>query len=215
MKTCCENIFQKICAKDYASKLLFALHRYDPATYYHCCRTAKLALQLACDNMGVNDLEVLGEAAVLHDVGKLMIDKELLNKPGKLTVSESKIIKRHARYGESILRSLGVNEKVTSLIANHHPEKNDKHLEHSGPILKALVKADNIDAWMHARSYKPPFPKEKVTELLYSRFHDDASNDKAISIAARDPQNDSFGCFRAFRHVKGYDATIPDRSIQP
>jgi hypothetical protein len=68
------------------------------------------------------------------------------------------------------------------LIANHHPESDSTHLEHCDSILKALIKADNIDAWMHERPYKASFPKERVIQLLYSKFHDDASNEKAIRI---------------------------------
>lgn len=177
-----QYIYQKIVAKDYVVKLLFALHRYDATTFNHCCRTAKLALQLACGHIGLNDLEVLGEAALLHDVGKILIDRSILNKPGRLTTSEYEIVKQHAAYGEAIARSFGINEKVLRLIGNHHPEEKGRLPEHMDPILKILVKADNLDAWMHERPYKKPFSNQKVVELLYSRFHDDASNEKAIQI---------------------------------
>lgn len=176
------NIYHNIVAKDYVSKLLFAMRHYDSTTYYHCCRTAKLSMELAYGHLGLNDLELLGEAAVIHDVGKIMIDKNLLNKPGKLTTSEYEIIKQHASYGEAIAKSFGVNEKVLHLIGKHHPEDNGRLLENSDPILTVLVKADHIDAWMHERPYKPSFSNEKVVELLYSKFNDDVSNENAIRI---------------------------------
>lgn len=177
-----QNIYQKIVAKNHVAKLLFALRHYDATTYNHSCRTAKLALQLAYGHMDSRNLEVLGEAALLHDVGKIMIDKKLLNKPGKLTTSEYEVVKQHASYGEAIVKSFGVNEKILQLIRNHHPENSGGLFEPDDPILQILIKADLLDAWMHERPYKPPFSNHKVVELLYSRFHDDASNEKAMQI---------------------------------
>ena len=180
MNLYCENIYQKLVVKDHVSRLLFALHRHEPTTYFHCCRTAKLALQLAYSEMGMNDLEVLGEAAILHDVGKLMIDKGLLCKPGKLTTSEYEIINQHACNGAAIVRSFGVEEKTAFLIANHHLENSTPSLNHVDSILRFLIKAVRIDAWMNERPYKRAFPKQKVTELLFLKFPDGLSNERAI-----------------------------------
>ena len=182
MKAYCATIYKKLFCKDYINELLFALYHYEPATYCHCCRTAKLALQLAHGDVNANELEVLSEAALLHDIGKLMIDRDVLNKPGKLTPSEYGIIQQHARYGEAIVRTFGVHEKVAYLIANHHPENNNVHPENSDPLLEILIKADNIDAWMCKRPYKSPFSKQQVIELLYSKFTDGLSNQKALHI---------------------------------
>ncbi len=182
MNEFCENIYSMMVAKDHIAKLLLAMHRHDPPTYHHCCRTAKLALQIGWVDMELSDLELLGEAAILHDVGKIMIDEDILNKPGMLTDSEHAILKKHARYGEAIVRSLGINETVTHWIANHHPEHNNLFLDSRDPILRTLVKADNMDAWIHERAYKPVFSKQKVTEMLYGKFPNDLSNERALHI---------------------------------
>lgn len=181
MKTS-QNIYQRIVAREHVARLLSALRRYDATTYYHSCRTAELALQLGAGQIGPTDLELLGEAALLHDIGKMMIDRSILNKPGKLTTAEFETMKQHARYGEGIAKSFGAKEKVLHLIRNHHPEDHNRHLELNDPLLKFLIKADNLDAWTHERPYKQPFSNQEVIELLYNRFHDDPSNEEAIRI---------------------------------
>lgn len=116
----------------------------------------------------------LKAASPLHDVGKIAIPDEILNKPGKLTADEWNIMQSHAKQGEDILATSN-NEilKMGAIIAGQHHEKWDgsgyprglKGEEiHLAGRITAL--ADVFDALSHARCYKPAWDEEKVLELI-------------------------------------------------
>jgi HD-GYP domain-containing protein (c-di-GMP phosphodiesterase class II) len=111
-------------------------------------------------------------AAQMHDVGKVYIDKNIINKPGKLTDEEFQEMKKHTIYGESII---GDSEhlKMSAEIARSHHEKYDGTGYPDGkkgdeiPIAARIVfLADIYDALRSQRTYKPEFSHDKTYEII-------------------------------------------------
>ncbi|MGA9854212.1 MAG: HD-GYP domain-containing protein [Gammaproteobacteria bacterium] len=88
----------------------------------HALNTAILAITFG-KHLGHSDerLRLLGLGAILHDIGKSRIPKEILNKPGKLTEEEFAIVKRHPNQGYEMLSAAGnVPDEVLSIVRSHH-----------------------------------------------------------------------------------------------
>ncbi|MEK6266645.1 MAG: HD domain-containing protein [Clostridium sp.] len=111
-------------------------------------------------------------AAQMHDVGKINIDKSILTKPGKLTDEEFAMMKKHTVYGESII---GDSEylKMSAEIARNHHEKYDgtgypdsKKGEEIPLCASIVFLADIYDALRSERIYKLAFSHEKAYEII-------------------------------------------------
>ena len=105
-------------------------------------------------------------AGLLHDVGKIRIPEEIINKPGKLTDEEYNIIKVHSITGYHILR--GVSEE-TAIAAKYHHERYDGKGYPNGlagdkipEVARILGVADAYDAMASNRSYRNALPQEVV-----------------------------------------------------
>lgn len=118
-------------------------------------------------------------AAAMHDVGKIKIPDAVLNKPGRLTDEEFKVIKRHSAYGaEMITKTMrGVEEedyvRIAVNIARYHHERYDGRGYPDGlsgeaiPLeARIMALADVYDALVSERAYKKAFPKEKAVEII-------------------------------------------------
>lgn len=83
----------------------------DDYTFKHCVDVATMGM-LVAKKVGMNDKDVhdIATAGLLHDLGKVEIPKEILNKPGKLTKEEFEIIKKHPIYGYNLVKS---NDKLS------------------------------------------------------------------------------------------------------
>jgi len=129
-------------------------------------------------DMKKNDIENIALAAVLHDVGKIAIPDAVLTKPGKLTDHEYTFMKSHTIRGVEILENIPqlhdseIYEYACD-IAHHHHERWDGRGYPDGlkgdeisPWAQVVSLADVYDALICRRVYKPPFPREKVLEMI-------------------------------------------------
>lgn len=119
------------------------------------------------------ELEYVSIAAMLHDVGKIFVPAEILDKPGKLTPEEFDVVKRHTSDGEKLLRNApGTIMKYARTIALEHHEKWDgtgyMGLRGSDIHVEARITAiaDVFDALMSRRSYKEAFSAEKTFKII-------------------------------------------------
>ncbi|MBM7559158.1 HD domain-containing phosphohydrolase [Marinitoga litoralis] len=146
----------------------------DNYTHTHSKNVSNLAVKIA-KNLGYDDslLEELEISALLHDIGKIGIPDEILNKPSKLTDEEYKIIQSHTIIGAELLSEIDFLSKKIPLGALEHHEKLDgsgypyhKKDNEISEFGKILAVADIFDALTAKRVYKEPWPKEKVFDML-------------------------------------------------
>lgn len=98
----------------------------DDYTFGHSVSVCTLSIVLG-SILGLNDIELrdLGLGAILHDIGKTKVPLNILNKPGKLTPEENKIIKTHTTEGFEILRKCDVLNRNSVYVALGHHERFD------------------------------------------------------------------------------------------
>ncbi len=124
------------------------------------------------------EIDNIALAAVLHDVGKIAIPDAVLTKPGKLTPQEYMVMQSHATRGVDILENIPQMRdseiyEYACDIARHHHERWDGGGYPDGlkgneisPWAQVVSLADVYDALICKRVYKPPFPREKVLEMI-------------------------------------------------
>lgn len=97
------------------------LKNKDDYTYLHSVAVCALMIALAKQlELSEADIKDAGMAGLLHDVGKMMIPDEVLNKPGKLTDEEFEIIKDHPKKGWEVLNVSGANAVALDVVLHHH-----------------------------------------------------------------------------------------------
>jgi len=124
------------------------------------------------------DISVISTASALHDIGKIAIPEEILNKPGKFTPEEFAIMKTHSTVGADMLKELIAYQdeplvKAAYEICRWHHERWDGRGYPDGlsgddiPISAQIVAlADVYDALTSERVYKPPFPHEQAVKMI-------------------------------------------------
>ena len=102
------------------------IRSYDDYTFCHSVQVCVLSIITGL-SMGLDQLKLkeLGAGALIHDIGKTRLDKELLNKPGQLTPEEYNEIKRHSETGFEILRANREMSLLSAHIAFQHHERWD------------------------------------------------------------------------------------------
>ncbi len=121
--------------------------------------------------------DLIVKASALHDIGKISIPEEVLNKPGKLTDEEFEAMKQHTVIGNQMLSDLGFQDeplvKVSREITRWHHERYDGRGYPDGlkgdeiPLSAQIVSlADVYDALTSERVYKPAFSHEKAIQMI-------------------------------------------------
>lgn len=146
-------------------------------TGQHVKRVAEYTAVL-CKSLGYNDEESwkISLAAMMHDVGKLMVPESILEKPGKLTDEEFEIVKKHITYGKQMLEtSPGELFHISTEIAHQHHEKWDGNGsiglkgEEISNFARCVALADVFDALVSRRAYKAPWTPEEAYEEIVSQ----------------------------------------------
>lgn len=125
-----------------------------------------------------SDISLISTASALHDIGKIMIPEEILNKPGRLTEEEYATIKTHTTEGARILKELAIGQdeplvKVAHAICRWHHERwdgggyPDRLKGDEIPIAAQVVAlADVYDALTSERCYKQSYSHEKAVDMI-------------------------------------------------
>lgn len=135
--------------------------------------------RILCEALGMSDEEIweVSSAAALHDVGKIMVPQDIINKPGRLTSDEFEIIKTHVAYGKKLLEKCqGELMQISADIAYHHHERYDGkgYMGVKGEDINLYARcvsvADVFDALVSRRPYKKAWkPEEAKAEILSQR----------------------------------------------
>jgi putative nucleotidyltransferase with HDIG domain len=150
-----------------------ALERKDTITRDHVVRTAELAMSVGQQlNLSAPDLHTLGLGALLHDVGKLTIPDEILNKPGRLDAAEFEVIRGHAAAGADLLCQSSVLARIIPIVRSHHERVDgDGYPDHlvaeQIPFLARVVSVcDAYDAMASTRQYRQGMGSDKAIAVL-------------------------------------------------
>ena len=109
------------------STLVKAVEVKDSYTHGHSERTAELAVELGLQMSLPSDrLRIIARGAYLHDLGKIAIPDQILNKPGALTPEERKVVETHPRLGYELASTAPSLREVLTVILHHH-ERLDGH----------------------------------------------------------------------------------------
>jgi len=149
------------------------LDDYDRYTAAHSRRVARLA-QIISLKMGVSQTEasVIGQAAVLHDIGKLVLPLSILRKTGALEYAEQVEMQRHPALAVEMLRPLGYDQEVLQIIEYHHERYDGTGYPYGlkGQAIplgaRIVATADAYDAMTTQRSYHMPMPVQKAIAEL-------------------------------------------------
>lgn len=150
-----------------------ALRTWDMSTSQHCRNMSllaeKTAMTMGCD---FQDIQTIRRAAFLHDIGKMGIPDQILQKPGQLNEREWIILRQHPKRGANILRTISGLTNVAWLVETHH-----EHFDGNGypygligeEILlgaRILAVVDAYTAMIENRIYRPArTPEEAILEL--------------------------------------------------
>ncbi len=155
--------------------LTAAVDAKDHYTFQHSQNVAYYAAELAkAAGMAPDLVEIVREAGLLHDIGKIGIREDILNKPEKLTPDEYETMKTHVENAVNIIRHLPALDYVIPAVLSHHerydgrgyPRKLEKdNIPITGRILSI---ADSFDAMTSVRNYKAALPLQEAIDILRS-----------------------------------------------
>lgn len=177
---CVQDIVQELLRNSHAVVNLTDIRLDDDYLFAHSVNVCVLAL-LTGIALGYPKpkLQELGLGALFHDVGKVMVPKPILNKPGHLSPEEYAIVKRHADHGFAILKDMPA---IKDIAYQHHERVDGTGYPLSlkgGSILETsqiVAMADVFDALTAHRQYRTGFPAHEAYEYL------SASGNKAFDM---------------------------------
>ena len=145
----------------------------DRYTNGHSIRVAEYAMRIARElGKSPEEQQLIYYAGLLHDVGKIRVPEDIINKPGKLTNEEYELIKIHPVTGYHIIKDI-YDDKTIALGVKYHHERYDGKGYPSGlteknipEIARILGVADTYDAMASNRSYRRALSQEKVREEI-------------------------------------------------
>lgn len=151
--------------------LVAVIEMRDSYTGNHTRRVASYSLEIA-KGLKVNkeDYNRLGEAAILHDIGKIIIPDSILLKPGKLSYKEYELIKQHVIVGHQILDKIDYYKPIAHIVLHHHERFDGSGYPYGKkgneiPFLShILAVADSFDAMTTNRIYQS---RKSVEEAIF------------------------------------------------
>lgn len=174
--------------KHIISGLANVIESRDMETGEHVARTSEYVRILAedarkegvyADVLDDKFIELMTRLAPMHDIGKIVVPDHILKKPGRLTVEEYELMKRHASEGGAVVREVlsGISDEeyitFASNIATYHHERWNGRGYPKGlsgeeiPLCARIMAiADVFDALISKRCYKNAMPREKAYEII-------------------------------------------------
>ncbi|MCL2620667.1 MAG: HD-GYP domain-containing protein [Defluviitaleaceae bacterium] len=169
------DIVERIFESDTAVMNVPLLRTFDEYTYRHSVDVGMLTIMLGkAMNLSKENLMELGKSAFFHDLGKMFVPLEILNKEGRLTDREYEIMQKHTQLGYDFVRDiLHENKSVTSGVLFHHEKYDGTGYPHKLkgediPIFGRMIAvADVYDALGTDRPYRRAFsPSESYEAIL-------------------------------------------------
>lgn len=170
------NILKEAVQREEVQKYLSLIRLHHADTYKHSCRVALLSVDLGIEKE-VGSLRSLACGALLHDIGKVNVPEEILDKQGLLNESERLKMNSHPVTGFYMIKDFP-DPFARHIVISHHefkknpyPRKTIREYPDPRNILGQIVAvADIFDALASKRSYKLPLSKEETEAALREQF---------------------------------------------
>lgn len=154
---------------DTVKALINAIEAKDPYTSGHANRVGEYSVAIAQEiNLSAKQIEIIKNASLLHDIGKIGIDDRILNKQERLSELELEVIKNHPSIGYDIIKDIGFLKDVMNIVKHHH-EKWDGSGYPQGlkgseiPIETTILTiSDAYDAMTTDRPYRKALSSEEA-----------------------------------------------------
>jgi len=145
----------------------------DPYTAGHQLRVSEIAVRVARDlGMSASEVEDIRVAALLHDVGKVVVPTEILSKPGRVSALEFELLKSHAEAGHRILAAAHLDEPIPEMVYQHHERCDGSGYpqgltaEQTLPGAKVIAVADVVEAMVSHRPYRSALGVDAALEEI-------------------------------------------------
>lgn len=178
---------------------LLQLTRYDQYTTTHSLNVSVLAMALG-ERLGLarNEVRAIGVSGLLHDLGKVRIPPEILQKPGRLTESEWEVMRRHPEDGARLILANEAIPELAAVVAfEHHIMLDGGGYPHRRKpcdchtISKIVHVCDLYDALRTHRPYRPAWPAQKVLQYIEERIGTELDGDAARAFIALMRESDA------------------------
>lgn len=174
-RTVVRNCISSINNNPNAMFWLSRIRQRDAYTAEHCVRVGVLAITFGRFlGLGEAQLETIGLCGMLHDVGKMKIPAEVLNKPGALTAEEWETMRSHPELGHKLLTSdHQLEPEVQQAALSHHERLDGKGYPHGlaapsiAQFTRIITIIDAYDAMTSDRAYRKGIPTSDALAILY------------------------------------------------
>jgi HD-GYP domain-containing protein (c-di-GMP phosphodiesterase class II) len=169
-----DEIMAALIADDTQVYNVVSVKTYDEYTYQHCVNVAVLSIIVGI-SLGLTESRIikLGIGAMLHDIGKMYVPLEILNKPSRLEPDEFDIIKKHPRFGFEVVKNDPALSPLSANVVLRHHEKVDGSGYPDGLgddelhlFARIVAAADVYDAVTSNRPYRVPMKPADAVRVV-------------------------------------------------
>lgn len=171
-----ENVVSKGRNSIHILDMLQCMRGYDDVTYVHSVNVALLSNMIGriiYPDISDEELKVLTLAGLLHDIGKMMVPDNIIQKKGRLTLPEYNLVKTHVLFGNNILKGIDNLDPRIAEVAMRHHERCDGtgypggyKREQIEPFARIVAIADTYDAMTSDRAYRAAICPFDVIEMF-------------------------------------------------
>ena len=190
---------------DTASALTCAIEQRDPYTNGHMSRTTQLSIKIArLMQLDQHTTDLISLGASLHDIGKISVPIEILNKPSKLEPYEWEVVKQHPIKGHKIIAGVNCEKLVKDIVLLHHENQDGSGYPYGLqkdeiPLGVAIVTvADCLEAIAGVRPYRRAYSFEDAIAIMQQetfKFHPEVFSVMRHLVKSGDIKGTEFSAF--------------------
>ena len=155
------------------NKLYKSMIDKDKGVFEHSQNVCRIAVILGLAyNFNLDELITMAVGSMLHDIGKIYLDKDILYKPDKLTDNEKIFVEAHTLLGFKMIKDIDLNPMVADIVKFHHEKLNNKgypdglHNSEISIYVQIVTIADIYDALTTERVYKEAYSVEQAFKIM-------------------------------------------------
>ncbi|MEG2111597.1 MAG: HD domain-containing protein, partial [Anaerovoracaceae bacterium] len=173
---------------DFLRMMVYSIDFKSPTTVVHTIVTTRISLFLArALEFEEEEIGKVYIASTVHDLGKIVIPEEILEKPGKLDFDQMEIMKKHVEYTEEIIKGV-LPDDVCKIAIRHHEKLDGSGYPHGivdsdlSLSERVVAVADIVSALISQRSYKEPFDKAKTLSIINQMAQNNLIDSRVVNL---------------------------------